>query len=234
MVPIYFNSDINVIENKTIAEDISSLELIDCAAIGFTNWLMFELKIFQEVHVVAGVGNNGADGLAIARKLYDFGYNITILTFRSLPKKKHTYEVLLDKVLSEGVIPVYYLDDASAFDPLNGQAILVDALFGNGLNRPLEGMLALLCEHINLTYDDIYAVDIPSGLLPTGQKTTLAIEAKATLAFHSPRLSFFAAEHDRYLGNWQCIEIGLCSQEEHKIVPQAHLRPYLYLIIKLC
>src|SRR5690606_30543793 len=88
-------------------------------------------------------------------------------------------------------------------------AILIDAIFGSGLNRPLEGLPARLIERLNSLPNERVAIDIPSGLFADRHTTGLAFKAQRTLTFELPKLAFFLAENQDETGDWEVCCIGL-------------------------
>jgi NAD(P)H-hydrate epimerase len=110
------------------------------------------------------------------------------------------------KKLSALGAPIHYINRTSDFPVLRTDDLLVDALFGSGLNRPLEGLGAELVMHLNKSNAEIVAIDLPSGLM---DKTSLAVTATHTLSFQSWKLPFFLPENDPFTGDIHTIEIGL-------------------------
>ena len=193
---------------------LSQKELVERAALAF-------LRYFRDrglwlrglpVYVFCGPGNNGEDGLALARLLRLF-YSARV----------HVYGLLRESSSMQGSHSSrqasFYTPIASSseFPKLPVRAIIVDALFGMGLNRPLSGVGAELLSYLNRSRAKLpellfLAIDIPSGLpadLPPSSKNDPIFRAHYTLSFELPKLSFFFPENYIYVGEWVCVSIGL-------------------------
>jgi len=209
MLRLQNNKKVTFIDQSTIEKGTSSEELIDRASQAFVAWLTPQVQLSDNVHIICGPGNNGLDGCRIAQILDYRGYSVYLfsigfLTFRgAVAQAQHTsYKNQLGS-------QSYILKDETDFQTLDGNGVLIDAIFGNGLNRKVTDKCAKLVTRINEYYTQIYAVDSPSGLLPHDQVTEHAVQATATFAFQFPKLSFFAAEYYKFIGDWDFESIGL-------------------------
>ncbi|AII51642.1 bifunctional ADP-dependent NAD(P)H-hydrate dehydratase/NAD(P)H-hydrate epimerase [Hymenobacter sp. APR13] len=191
------------------AQDITSLELMERAATACTLWLLDELQpaFSTEIHVLCGPGNNGGDGLAVARHLHAAGYAPQVWL---LPAEKHSTDFLHNQQQLPQTIRCQELS-ARRLPTLPTGAIVLDALFGTGLTRPLEGLPAKVVQHLNQMEATVVAVDIPSGLLsdspnPTG---SVVVRARYTLSFELPKLAFLLPRNAEFVGEWTVLPIGL-------------------------
>ena len=190
---------IKIIENKHITkENISSLALMEKASTAFVN--IFIQKFLQKtpVFIFCGPGNNGGDGLVIGRLLKQLNYDINIY---ALNASKYSSEFIENKNTLEKISSITILKDFIDFPDIPKQAVVIDALFGIGLNKPLHGLSLQLVNHINKSEAKKVAVDIPSGLF--SDKTNIKdviLQADVTITFQSPKLSFMFPENTKYVG----------------------------------
>ena len=196
-------------------EPIKSIDLMERAAIECCNWIKERLGNGLSFKIFVGPGNNGGDGLAIARILdEDDNYvEVFMLTLpeRLSPDAMENYERLTRR---HGV-EIYSLEEQNSLPEIFEAEIVIDALFGSGLTRPLVGLPARVVKHINQSEATVIAVDLPSGLYcerNTYEDPDAIIKADFTLTFQLPKLSFFFAENEVYTGDWYYLDIGLLSE----------------------
>lgn len=204
---------IRQIDRMTIEkEPISSFNLMKRASLAFFNRLLPHLPQEGEVVVVAGAGNNGGDAMVVARLLMNIG--IVPKVFLISPKGnlsedcQKAYEELAEKTLIHKITHSHELDDEDIFSC----DLLIDGLFGSGLNRPLEGIFALTVERINHCKGKIFSIDLPSGLFGEDNSKNdhnHIVNASHTFSFQTPKPSFFMAESERHLGEWEILDIQL-------------------------
>jgi ADP-dependent NAD(P)H-hydrate dehydratase / NAD(P)H-hydrate epimerase len=193
-------------------EPVASLDLMERAAGTCYQWLMrngFQGKRFV---IFCGKGNNGGDGLALARLLNQSKHSVTvyILEFGHLGTEDFQANLA---ALHETNTDVKFISAAETIPTIDPNEIIIDALFGSGLSRPLEGLTALLVKRLNHSRNTIISIDIPSGLYvdrPTGSNTV--IKAKHTLSFQSQKLAFLVGENAPYFGEVHILDIGLHPQ----------------------
>ncbi len=189
-------------------EPIHSVDLMERAAGKCFNWLQQHFSAAATYRIFCGSGNNGGDGLAIARMLYEIKKNVTVYL---LNKKNATADCAQNvKRLQLLNVPILEIESGEDFPIVPDKAIVIDALFGSGLNRPLEDVTAALVQHINRHPGTIVSIDVPSGLYtdrPSAGNTI--IEAGYTLTFQAPKLAFLLAENELFTGKWEVLDIGL-------------------------
>ena len=201
---------LRALDEQTIYEEkISSLDLMERAVGAFLSAFTKQFRTGAgPVLILAGTGNNGGDGFVIARRLKDVGYKVHVLACRvgsPSPDNFHnnlrTKQVLVD------------IDELKTGDPFPEPApgvILVDALFGTGLSRPLEGYWAELIDHLNHVKGITrVAVDLPSGVLPDAPTNGIAFMADHTFTLGYPKMAMFAAENADYFGNTRVVKFQL-------------------------
>ncbi|MFA9390902.1 MAG: NAD(P)H-hydrate dehydratase [Prolixibacteraceae bacterium] len=212
---LFKTSQITEIDQYTIAnEPIADIDLMERAALTVVNYLVNETDASGELMVFCGPGNNGGDGLAVARLLADvenrFSVKVFFLHFnRDL---KGSPAINLDRLKNQNLVEVCFLTDENDLPPINSDSLIIDALFGSGLNRPLEGFPAKVIHHLNQSGAVLLSIDIPSGLM--GEDNTKNIDgniirAHKTITFQFPKLSFLFPENECYVGDWEVTNIGL-------------------------
>lgn len=188
-------------------EGITSLELMERAANAFVTWFTKHTSFQKEVWVFCGRGNNGGDGLAIARLLINRGYKVKgfiLKTGALTPDCEKNLERLSQ------LISVTTIAEVGDIVAIPKHVLIVDALLGSGLNREVTGIYATLIDRINASEATVYAVDVPSGLYSDyPAKHSSIITADHTITFQTPKLMLFLADHEAYTGIWHIVDISL-------------------------
>ncbi|MEP6748128.1 MAG: NAD(P)H-hydrate dehydratase [Bacteroidota bacterium] len=199
--------DLYTIRNKPI----SSVDLMETAAARCFQWLQQNNYYQQPFHIFCGKGNNGGDGLALARILSGKGIKVSLYIIEMGQKGTDDFQTNLAR-LHQTDASVYYIQPADHFPAIPKTHIIVDALFGTGLNRPLEGLPAALVAHINTCSNPVIAIDIPSGLLAdSSSKGYASVKAVHTLSFQCLKMAFMMPENEASTGNVHVLDIGLLS-----------------------
>lgn len=199
------------------AKNMASHELMDRAASAFAG--IFRSLIQdknQAVVVLCGTGNNGGDGLAIARLLDCDGYNhveILIIPTGTDPSADFLYNLERIKKTS---VPVRQIEQVSAldFESLDidvSRSVLIDALLGIGVNRPLDGGLRDIVRYLNGRCKRVVAVDVPTGFRSEGsfQDDEVILHADEVITFQRPKLNFFFPESAKFMRSFFVADIGL-------------------------
>lgn len=187
-------------------EPISSLDLMERASRAFVSRFVALVKPDLKVTIVCGPGNNGGDGLAIARMLKEEGYQVQCYLLEFSNRLSVDCEANLNQL--EGVLPVERINSKEQFTLTKG--VVIDAVFGSGLNRPVNGFPAEVINIINESKLPVVAVDIPSGLFADEVELTGAIvKARLTITFELPKLTFLIPETGGFVGEWEAVDIGL-------------------------
>ncbi|RXK86238.1 NAD(P)H-hydrate dehydratase [Filimonas effusa] len=194
----------------TIAhEPISSIDLMEKAALACTNHITLFTGSDSILKVFCAKGNNGGDGLAIARQLLAQGYDVSVYILEFGARGSDDFEANLQRL--RGITDeLYFIEHAGAFPVLHADDIVIDALFGSGLNRPLQDLSAQLVQHINDADVRVFSVDVPSGMFTEGSsKGNIIVQATHTLTFQIQKYCFMLAENAVYTGSVQVLDIGL-------------------------
>jgi NAD(P)H-hydrate epimerase len=196
-------------EFTMLQEPIASIDLMERAAAACFSWLESNDYLDRAFSVYCGKGNNGGDGLALARMLsfQDCSVTVHILEFGHLGTDD--FQANLAR-LHATPVEIRFVQGPENFHPIPPGNILIDALFGSGLNRALEGVTAQLADHINQSGNEIIAIDIPSGLFADhSSKGNPAIQASHTLSFQCYKQAFLVPENAPYIGQVHILDIGL-------------------------
>ncbi len=207
-------ADAYTIEN----EPISSINLMERACRAFVAEFVKIHMPDSPVYIFCGTGNNGGDGLGIARVLYERGQKVKVFVAGNEEHGSPNFKINRKRL--ENMMPVEPLTEhvVSALPP---KATIIDGLFGSGLSRPLEGEIARLVQLTNDCPAQKVSVDIPSGLFcdkPQGNHP--AITAHYTITFQTPKLAFFMPENYPIVGEWRVVDIGLSKGFLQSIKPQ--------------
>ena len=191
-------------------EPIESVDLMERAATKVFEWLYRRVSREKVIRIFCGMGNNGGDGLVVARLLYAQDIVPQVFMVRYSDKMSHDCEVNYYRLLNETKVPMFDIMSEDDFPPINDNDIIVDAIFGSGLNRPPQGMIADLISYLNQSHAIRIAIDIPSGLF-ADQPSALGFIFKAdyTLSFQFPKLAFLMPENDPYVGRFEILNINL-------------------------
>ncbi|PCJ93271.1 MAG: bifunctional ADP-dependent NAD(P)H-hydrate dehydratase/NAD(P)H-hydrate epimerase [Flavobacteriaceae bacterium] len=192
-------------------QGIASHELMERAALQIFNWMDYRMQGAPvKIHLFCGIGNNGGDGIALARHLQEHGYNIKVFVVNYSDKRSKDFLLNLERLKDRKVWPTF-LNSDSEFPEIDKDDIIVDAIFGIGLNRALCAWVANLIQYLNKSDAFILSIDIPSGLYldKYPENTTGIINAGFVLSFQAPKLVFFLPQTGVYLKQWAMLDIGL-------------------------
>ncbi len=214
MKKLFETSKIKELDQYTIEnEPIASIDLVERAASVFVNEFSRRYTSRQNrIYVFAGQGNNGADALAVSRLLTEQGYNV--FTYLINPSNILSPDCEENRRRLKETDSKQYVEVVSSFSPpvFEPQDIIIDGLFGSGLNRPLEGGFAKIVDYINHSESTVISIDMPSGLFGEDNKSNnlqYIIQADLTLTFEFPRLSFLLPENTDFVGEWKALPIDL-------------------------
>jgi len=216
-LPIFSAEQIKLIDDFTIqSAPIASIDLMERAASKCTQWIMKHYDVETVFKVCCGLGNNGGDGLAIARQLLEHGYKVEVFIINYSDKCSEDF--LINKKRLEDLFSRFLMEvnDVSRLPHFQKLDVIIDALFGIGLSKPLTGLAAECVNVMNQSEAAIIAIDAPSGLFVDkhSDKNSSIIKAQHTLTLQSPKLSFMFAENNIYVGNGHVLDIDLKWREE--------------------
>ena len=212
-------------DNYTIEhEPILSIDLMERAANKCIEKISEIYDTINELTIFVGPGNNGGDGLAIARLLSRRNINVNVFIFQFTNNFSKDFTINLQRLEDDKKVNVSYIKDVNTFPKLNKNTIIIDAIFGSGLNRKLSGFLKQVVEKINSFDLEIISIDIPSGLFAEEnvEKEKSIVEAQHTITFQYPFLSFMFPENEKYVGKFHVVDIGISEDFINKTSTNHH------------
>lgn len=221
---IFPTSAIRELDAYTIEhEPIASIDLMERAARALTDAILSRYAGCAFA-VFAGPGNNGGDGLAVARMLYNAGCRVCVWLVNPKGKLSPDCAVNLER-LAECGIPVTEINDRFSMPAIDHDTVILDALFGSGLNKPVNnGIFADVIRGINASGCRVVAVDMPSGLMgeEKTQQDSAVIKAAKTLTLQFPKLSLLMSENADNVGRMEILDIGLSGEGMEKMASCFH------------
>lgn len=227
---IFSTKSVKEIDALTVLyEPITSFALMERAAEVLTDALLCDYGQYNRFVVFAGPGNNGGDGIVMARLLCTKGYTADVWLATddglspdcaiALKSLREAYPSCSIRLLTDSISP-----------DIPCGSVVIDALFGSGLSRPLSGRYAQMVQWINSCTAPVVSVDIPSGLM--GENNVYShnefaiVHANATYTLQFPKLSMFFSENEKYVGRVRVLDIGLSKQAMSEIREIAHTIEY--------
>lgn len=211
--PFFDAEGIREVDRITIEElGIPSLVLMERAALAVTECVEKYATCKTRIGVLCGTGNNGGDGIAVARMLNEAGYDATILIKGAENREEafiHATKEFLQqlRIAKAAGVPVREPEETAEYE------IIVDALFGVGLTRPIEGEYAVLLERLNKEAHIVIAVDIPSGVnASTGKIEEIALFADETVTFGGVKCGHMLYPGKEYCGRVTVADIGFAKK----------------------
>lgn len=196
------------------AEPIRSVDLMERAALQCFNWIKGNYPGNSLFVILCGTGNNGGDGLAIARMLHYAGYQVKAFLLKVSEQLSPDCEANLERLQRIDNELVTFIDQDRYITELHPDIIIIDAIFGTGLNRPLAGWVATFVDHLNQLPNRKIAIDLPTGLnadyLPA--INTSILKAAHTLSFQFFKRSFLHPESYPFTGPVRILDISLNKQ----------------------
>lgn len=206
-------ADAFTIEN----EPVSSVNLMERAALACVSWLLNHSKNNEKFVIFCGYGNNGGDGFAMARMLYQKGFEITVfIDFQNAEKFSADAKINYNRLREISGIEIFDFDEVSNFD--FSDKTIIDALLGTGLSRKIEGKIRELIVFLNNLPNRKISVDLPSGLYAdrnTEENSTI-FQADETLSFQFWKKAFLHPESGKYAGKIHILDIGLSGKFIHE------------------
>lgn len=213
---IFSASQVKAWDQFSIQEQqISSDALMERAAGACFHWLGHHgFATGRPLKICCGKGNNGGDGLALARILLQHNFNVTTYVLETGKPGSDDFQLNLQR-LHQLTADIHFIQSEVYFPAIKHEDILIDALFGSGLNKPLEGTAAQLVNYINQSPGTVISIDIPSGLFVDRTSAgNSIIRASHTLSFQSIKPAFLFAENAPYVGSLHILPIGLSKTFE--------------------
>lgn len=209
---IFSAAQIKACDAYTIhASGISSIDLVERAATACAEYIVRHFSTDTPFVFLCGMGNNGADGLALARIMLKHGYAVKIFLLQHRTEISPEGKINLNKILVINAALVEYVEPETFLADLQENVVLIDAVLGSGINRTVEGWLADFFAHINHLHNYKIAIDIPSGMPADNilDDTAAIIAVNETLSFQLMKRCFLHPETEQYSGQVHLLDIGL-------------------------
>ncbi|MCB0688779.1 MAG: NAD(P)H-hydrate dehydratase [Saprospiraceae bacterium] len=188
------------------SEPITSVNLMERAGRKIAEYI---LQIIPDpkihFHVFCGPGNNGGDGLVVARLLEQQHRPVTVY-FSHAAKMSEDARTNLERLPRRRYLRLVDLDTTF---PMPSDGIVIDALFGSGLSRPLQSPWSDLVQKINQSGLSVFSVDIPSGMFSDDLTKNTCVRADYTLTLQTPKLAYYQKENATLVGKLAVLDIGL-------------------------
>ena len=206
-------AQIRLADQHTMAhEPISSTDLMERAAAACTEHILKCGRQEDRYIIVCGKGNNGGDGLAIARMLIHASHRVEVFILEYTHSSSPDFSYHFDLLKQIPSLAIQHVHSAAGFSiDTNSGAVIIDAILGTGINKPTDGLIAEVIDIINKSGAHIISVDVPSGLPVDelmSQKWSV-IKARTTLTFQQPKLAFLFPESGDYVGEFKVLNIGI-------------------------
>lgn len=234
---ILTGTQIRELDKYTIEhEPIESIDLMERAAKALTRAITKVWGDDTRVVAFAGPGNNGGDALAVARMLAEQGYTVEVYLFNVSGNISADCAANKDRLAAMGIVTFHEV--TNEFDPpqLPASVLVIDGLFGSGLNKPLSGGFASLVKYINQSECQVASIDIPSGLMTEDNSyntRTNIIRADYTFTLQQKKLSFLFPENQQFIGKLQILDIRLSAEglenteTDYEIVEESLIRSFI-------
>jgi len=207
-------------------QQISSTELMERAGTQIFNWIHTRMQGAQvPIQVFCGIGNNGGDGLVLARHLVTHGYNVITYVVNCSDKRSKDFLINYDRIKNVTKDWPTLLSCTEEFPEIGVDDIIVDAVFGIGLNRPVDDWVKKLFQHFKLSKAYTLSIDMPSGLYADKavEDEDAVVWAGFTLSFASPKLAFFLPETAKYTIQWEVLDIGIDAEFQQTTITEAEM-----------
>ena len=196
-------------------EPIASIDLMERASACFVDRFKAYYPVTQQICVLAGPGNNGGDALAVARMLIDAGYRVSCYLVNPHSKLSPDCETNRQRLKDLSGLSLHEIRDDLSVVTIHKEDLVVDGLFGTGLNKPLGGLFAELVQYLNSSEAEVVSIDLPSGLFSEDNSSNTyetVVKASRTFTFQLPKLSFLLPDSGVYAGEWEVVDIGLSAE----------------------
>lgn len=211
---IFTGTQIKELDKFTIEnEPVASIDLMERAAKAIVHVLREEWDNRTPFVVFAGPGNNGGDALAVARLMAEAGYKVTVFLFNVSGKLSDDCATNRQRVMDCKRIKAF-TEVVVDFDPpeLTAETVVIDGLFGAGLNKTLAGGFASLVKYINQSPAKVVSIDLPSGLMTednTHNVKAHIVRADLTLTLQQKKLAMFFEDNQQFVGRLRVLDIRL-------------------------
>ena len=214
MTKLLSYSEIKQLDNKTIEnKNITSLDLMSDAVLAIEEWIINNYKKNHKFSIVCGNGNNGADGILLSCKLVLKSYKVKAYYINEVGSPEFSHQFNYAKKIGLNLEKI----DFDNLGLIDSSDIIIDCIFGVGLNKEITGKHLKLINFINSVKKKIISVDTPSGISADTYFSSNHIISDRILTFHAPKLTFFFSEYLDQIKNVEILDIGLDNSEYKKM-----------------
>ena len=234
---IFRSTQITEIDAYTIKnEPIASIDLMERASSKLFEWIFEHYTLQQGFKIFVGPGNNGGDGLALARMLIDAKFEVEIYLIKISKELSPDCQKNLERLKNLNHLPIFEITSVDDFPLISEKSVILDALFGLGLSRPLSGLVKDVVKLLNDSNAELIAIDMPSGLFGENNSSndfSNCVHADYTLSFQFPKLSFLFPENADIVGSWEILPIGLHPElieklsSPYKLIDESYIKSLL-------
>lgn len=193
-------------------ETISDIDLMERATTECLKWIKQRFKRKTHFYIVCGTGNNGGDGFALGRLLINSSYTVSVFFVKYSDNISDNCSINLERIKKIKKLNVIEINDPGDFPITTQNDVIIDALFGSGINKPIESLSEKVIKKINESDSIVISIDLPSGLYAdksNKSEKSVVVKADTTLTFQLPKLSFLMPENDIYVGEFHVLDIKL-------------------------
>ena len=202
-------------------EPVTSFDLMERAGKACYEWIVKNSKSQKKFVIICGTGNNGGDGLVIARNIAQRKMPVEVIILHSGNEPSQDFTKDLDMARSSS-IHISEIKEGDQLELAEG-TIIIDAIFGTGLSRPVSGWIGECIERINNSGNEIISIDLPSGLFADQHSDGRIVFANHTITFQCPKTAFFFSENERYIGKFHVLDIDLDLKFIDGVIPKKQL-----------
>jgi len=225
-------------EQTLLYQNLSPMELM----YGAVHQLYKHIKLLpvfdplKPVYIFAGSGNNGGDGIGLARLMGEEGMSVSLFHCDSKTPSDEN-QSMRQQIPHRKHVTVHQIQTKEDFPRIDPSGLIIDAIFGHGINRPADGVWLELIRYINTLPNKVISIDIPSGLNPDREmENATMVHADYTLTVGHPKLTFFFPDLEKVIGKWKIVDIqhskkaiALCETnnyyiDKELILSQIHVR----------
>ena len=193
-------------------EPVDSIDLMERAAKACYKWMLENFSSTDRIKIFCGLGNNGGDGLAIARLLAKKDYRAEVYIIRYSDTSSDDFNINLENLKYQKKVKINEINEMKDLPEVMEADWIVDAVFGSGLSKPLKGFPGEIIDYMNKQKAKVLSIDIPSGLF--ADKSSIdsggsIIHADITLSFEFAKKAFMFAENLLYVKQWEIMKINL-------------------------
>lgn len=205
---ILTGSQIKEADKYTIEhEPISSLDLMERASLKIAEWICNNIERDNPLLFLIGKGNNGGDGLAVARILYHSGYDCCVFLLYERDELSEDSQSNLER------LPNGIKIKRTIQNNVDINTILIDCLLGSGTKGAVNETISTIIELVNSLPNKVLSIDLPSGMIAEfDNKNQTIIRADVTLTLEFPKLAMLLPEAGNYAGKTEVLPIGLSKE----------------------